>query len=153
VPSSLLPCSKPPLRPRPRPSRRRYYSEVNSRLPLFDDQDLADTISAFSTLNALLKQDFLNDFLASVHQKLAGFEARPLANVLYALGRMRTQVPQHWLDDVAQVRRGRGHGWPAGPSTGASWAQGAAGLASAPACAAALPRAALQHRLAASCGS
>jgi hypothetical protein len=45
-----------------------------------------------------------------VHQKLAGFEARPLANVLYALGRMRTQVPAQWLDDVAQVRPGQGSG-------------------------------------------
>lgn len=79
---------------------------MNSRLPLFDDQDLADTISAFSALNALLKQDFLDDFLASVHQKLAGFEPRPLANVLFALGRMHTQVDVApvWLEDVAKVR-------------------------------------------------
>jgi hypothetical protein len=105
-PLPLLPHPLPPP-PTPCPLLHacRYYSEMNSRLPLFDDQDLADTISAFSALNALLKQDFLDDFLASVHQKLAGFEPRPLANVLFALGRMHAQVDvaPEWLEDVAKV--------------------------------------------------
>lgn len=45
---------------------RAYYTELYAKLPLFDDQDLAHTMTAFSMCKKLLRQDFLTELLLEV---------------------------------------------------------------------------------------
>lgn len=59
--------------------------QVYSKLPLFDDHDLASMAKALTVLRRIIKQDFLSEFLHEVSVKLPTFGPVALSNLLVAL--------------------------------------------------------------------
>ncbi|GLI69605.1 hypothetical protein VaNZ11_014272, partial [Volvox africanus] len=90
------------------PFLRAYYSQLYARLPLADDQDLATYAQAAALLDRVIRQDFMQEFLAEVVEKLPTFKPQHLANLLNAMGRLatpttpdRVRVPPGWASTVA----------------------------------------------------
>ena len=73
-----------------KPIMKSYYLQLYSKLPMFDDQDLATTAQAFAILRRLIKQDFFDEFLAEVVLKLPSFSSNATANLLVALATIVT---------------------------------------------------------------
>ncbi|KAJ9509846.1 hypothetical protein QJQ45_011551 [Haematococcus lacustris] len=61
-------------------------TQMVSKLPLFDDDDLATAIQAFRLVRRLARGDMFVTFMAEVGHKLPLFEPKALANLLEALG-------------------------------------------------------------------
>lgn len=86
-----------------RPLLKAYYMQLYSRLPMFDNQDLATTVQALAVLKRVVRQDFLGELLEEVLVKLPTFTPITLANMLVALGTIAR--PLHLQNNLAHPPR------------------------------------------------